>query len=179
LTSARFASSFLTLESDGALGLRVLARIVLLSRLRCPEVGLGFPSRRSSDGLSRSDFWTPDRRIHLRRMSGHRKPRIPILPLDTYKTTPRRVTGRTYTEAVRLRQTSGQGKPRILTRPLDNYFETMSAHGKDELQAGPSSVGPPKAQTRTDDGDGPIPIAEHVVAKMMNRRPSSRLGSIE
>ena len=59
LTSARFASSFLTLESDGALGLRVLARIVLLSRLRCPEVGLGFPSRRSSDGRSRSDLWTP------------------------------------------------------------------------------------------------------------------------
>ena len=57
LASARFVSSFLTLKSDGALGLRALARIVLLSRLRCPEVGLRFPSRRSSDGRSRSDLY--------------------------------------------------------------------------------------------------------------------------
>ena len=42
--SVRFVSSFLLLNSDRALGLRVFVWIVLLQRLRCPEVGLGFAS---------------------------------------------------------------------------------------------------------------------------------------
>ena len=39
--SVRFVSSFLLLNSDRALGLRVFVWIVLLRRLRCPEVGVG------------------------------------------------------------------------------------------------------------------------------------------
>ena len=38
--SVRFVSFFLLLNSDRALGLRVFVWIVLLQRLRCPEVGL-------------------------------------------------------------------------------------------------------------------------------------------
>ena len=38
----RFVSSFLTLNSDRDLGLRMFVRIVSLERLRCPEVCLEF-----------------------------------------------------------------------------------------------------------------------------------------
>ena len=42
--SVRFVSSFLLLNADRALGLRVFVWIVLLRRLRCPDVGVGIPN---------------------------------------------------------------------------------------------------------------------------------------
>ena len=44
IASMRFVSSFLLLKSGRSMGLRVFVWIVLLRRLRCPEVGVGIPT---------------------------------------------------------------------------------------------------------------------------------------